>query len=1829
MPNLKNYFILLIIGITVGLMAVPMSGNYTIGGASPDFVSINDAVDALVTNGVNGNTSFLIRAGNYNEQVIIPQISGTSNNSIISFSSETGDADDVIISHSATSSADNYIIRLDGANYFDFHYLTFRAEGTTNYGDILDLTNGTYNIRIRFNKFYSLGYNQVYSHIINAQLSGAQTIQNIEIQSNYFQDSYYGIYLYGVNATNYYNISVSNNLLYNQMNAIDLSYVPSVDIHNNRITDCNNAIKLSNSQSANIFKNNINAHASGIYIYYSSGANVYNNSIIVDGNVWSGDYGLAKGLTFDNSENSETYYNSIMIGESVENNKSYAFSLLGQDSHTVKNNIFANFGLGNSVYLNSVDSGDMWMDYNNLFSGRGILIKNGYYNSTFYYTLAQFQSGFGENANSVSVYPGFYSEDPLLSHSPWVDGKGTHIATISEDINGNPRDSSTPDIGCNEFTADPSNTTPMSGYYSVGSGYDYENLSAALNDLYIKGANGGVYLNLNDGNYSGNYKLYNIPSSSGSNYVSISLATGDPDLVYAATSENDNYLFRLMGGTTFYDFQYLTLETQGTDYTRIFDVSGYNRFRILGGSISAPFTTDNDHNKDLIYVKNAKIVNSDINTTFNNGSTAIYIFGDYNNLSTNIKIWNCDFNNNVSGINLMYIDSPEISGNTFNENYTPLQANSCNGNFRIIGNKIVKSGKNGNAVTIYNSTGGETQEERGLIANNTIKMTDCGNNPALVTNISNFDIVYNSIWVKSNGNSVHIASDNGTNLYKNNIFAAVGTGKAFDTGGNSFTSILDYNDFYCEGAYLIKLGGITYSNLDEYHTMLGITTNNFSAFPYFTEDMHTQSPVLYGKGTSISSIIDTDIDGQYRAEPICIGADSFGFIAGTDPLNGNYTIGTSRADFSSFTEAAHALSYRGISGNVTFLVESGIYTEQAEFKQIYGADSSNSVIIKSATETDSDVVWQFGPTETDSNYIVFINGADYITFKDLTIRSTMQNNYYNRLFLFQGDADHIQINSNTLHNDSDSNYGDGNGIFYGQYNSFTSRIIYENTIENGKHGYSQYYYYNGDTSGLQIGNNNFIGTKYPISCSSNSIRIYNNTMTDFTTAIQISNTEGQTIINDNTMVTQGFYDYYHGYNLFSISSSDGTENQPILIYNNTIKASDNMITSLSGYSIYDCKYVDFYHNNSVVENEYDVFVYATRGSALSIQSSDHIKVKNNILAYKGNGLAYELQSGGYTNYELDYNDLYNEGMFLVKIAQNKYKTIQEVRDNSSYDDHSVKAPPLLDSNCYTTSKFLNGKGTAIAAVTTDIEGNPRDASTPDIGCNEFTPTSSWEPMTGNYTIGANRADYTSITEAINDVVSRGKGEAPLTFNIENGIYNEQLDFLFIPRVESSSGYVTFQSASEDANNVIIQHEANDSDDNYLLKIVGSKYLVFNGIKFVPQNTSYNRIALIKGYNQHLAVSNSIFEGVDGANYNNGAIVYFEGATFQNIWFANNEFNNGGYSVFYNNNGYPEYANVLLFSNNSFDNNYKPMYLHSISDLYIESNNFTNQDNIVLDLENIHQSLSIYKNNVTTSGSKCLAFDIYNGEEGTIHRIANNFFNLNTDTVSSRNANTFANCDYLDIYLNTFRSNDFSANGKVFSLVNGNSNINIRDNIFANMATGYAVDIQDINAILTMDHNLFYTGDTNFIIWDGTNYSDLTNLQADSGFNANSIVGNPIFVDATTPNIDSSSPAINAGIIISNITDDINGTIRDENYDIGAFEFVGGITPSVPQNVTIQIINNTTARISWEASSNATQYIVEFSDLPDGTFTQAAVTTNTTVDIPIISTKKFYRVIATN
>ena len=75
-----------------------LSGTYTIGGALPDYNTFNEAVSDLELNGVSGAVIFNVDTGTYNEQLIIPAISGVSSSNTITFQSVTTDSTDVILS---------------------------------------------------------------------------------------------------------------------------------------------------------------------------------------------------------------------------------------------------------------------------------------------------------------------------------------------------------------------------------------------------------------------------------------------------------------------------------------------------------------------------------------------------------------------------------------------------------------------------------------------------------------------------------------------------------------------------------------------------------------------------------------------------------------------------------------------------------------------------------------------------------------------------------------------------------------------------------------------------------------------------------------------------------------------------------------------------------------------------------------------------------------------------------------------------------------------------------------------------------------------------------------------------------------------------------------------------------------------------------------------------------------------------------------------------------------------------------------------------------------------------------------------------------------------------------------------------------------------------------------------------------------------------------------------------------------------------------------------------------------------------------------------------
>jgi hypothetical protein len=132
---------------------------------------------------------------------------------------------------------------------------------------------------------------------------------------------------------------------------------------------------------------------------------------------------------------------------------------------------------------------------------------------------------------------------------------------------------------------------------------------------------------------------------------------------------------------------------------------------------------------------------------------------------------------------------------------------------------------------------------------------------------------------------------------------------------------------------------------------------------------------------------------------------------------------------------------------------------------------------------------------------------------------------------------------------------------------------------------------------------------------------------------------------------------------------------------------------------------------------------------------------------------------------------------------------------------------------------------------------------------------------------------------------------------------------------------------------------------------------------------------------------------------------------------------------------------------------------------------------------------------------------------------------------------------------------------------------IKNNIVMDAGTAQ-IYINPSEAIHTIDYNLYYDstgskigqwagGVTNFATWK-------TNCNCDS----HSVNANPVFVTAgATPDLQlqTSSPAKDAGVTIGSVTTDILGMTRPQGsaYDMGAYEFVvGGGSPDITSNLAL-------------------------------------------------------------
>ncbi|MCI4670639.1 MAG: right-handed parallel beta-helix repeat-containing protein [Bacteroidia bacterium] len=101
-----------------------------------------------------------------------------------------------------------------------------------------------------------------------------------------------------------------------------------------------------------------------------------------------------------------------------------------------------------------------------------------------------------------------------------------------------------------------------------------------------------------------------------------------------------------------------------------------------------------------------------------------------------------------------------------------------------------------------------------------------------------------------------------------------------------------------------------------------------------------------------------------------------------NPLVGTYTVGGAAPDYATLADAIFALNSCGVSGAVTMDIRPGTYNEMVEIGRIPGVSAANTVTFDGGSLSTTLIT-----DSTVGTPVVFMNGADYITFKNVTIEN--------------------------------------------------------------------------------------------------------------------------------------------------------------------------------------------------------------------------------------------------------------------------------------------------------------------------------------------------------------------------------------------------------------------------------------------------------------------------------------------------------------------------------------------------------------------------------------------------------------------------------------------------------------------------------------------------------------------------------------------------------------------------------------------------------------------------------------------------------------------------
>ncbi len=448
-----------------------LSGSYTVGGNAPNFANLAAAVSAINQRGVCNTTTFNLRSGTYNTQMdLLPFTPATAGARVI-FQSEAVDADSVTLVSPATNAATNYVARFSGGDYYTIRYMTMRMNNPA-FSVIVDYLGGAdSNIvehcvvisdtlatsdnsnRWAFRSTVAVDNDNVIRNnvIIGGTRSvsmGGPSISQPESGTRIENNTIRNYFLLGAGLFSQQNPVVTGNHFSSTRTGSTPFRVYVRDVYS------------SGEITLNTFDDNLGGV--GIVAYNVNGP-LSNPFVVANNSVYMGNTNatvLNVGIDITGGQGLDVVHNSVaMMGPDADDVALYIHNdspsnIIANGINSWNNNL-AQLGGGAAFRVESPFNVGT-SDHNNLYTTGADLVTWG---TTNYANLAAYQSATNKDANSVSVDPAFNGSD-LHTCEAALDNAGAPYAGVTQDFDGDGRNTSTPDIGVDEFIA--------AGTYSLG-----------------------------------------------------------------------------------------------------------------------------------------------------------------------------------------------------------------------------------------------------------------------------------------------------------------------------------------------------------------------------------------------------------------------------------------------------------------------------------------------------------------------------------------------------------------------------------------------------------------------------------------------------------------------------------------------------------------------------------------------------------------------------------------------------------------------------------------------------------------------------------------------------------------------------------------------------------------------------------------------------------------------------------------------------------------------------------------------------------------------------------------------------------------------------------------------------------------------------------------------------------------------------------------------------------------------------------------------------------------------------------------------------------------